>query len=61
MYCKKNLKFKLIAKSNNCENGYLFTEVSDGMNTILIACVYNPNKIIALDTLFVDLSEFILQ
>lgn len=61
VYCRSNLKIKLLAESANSETEFIISEVSDGVSKVLVSCVYNPNKSCMLDLFFDELAVFLLD
>lgn len=61
IYCKDNLKAKLINKSLNCEVEFINVEVCDNVTKILVSCVYNPNKNFSLEPYFSDFSDYVID
>lgn len=50
IYCKSNLKIRPLTVSSSSETEFIIAEISDGITSILVSCVYNPHKSNLLDS-----------
>lgn len=57
IYCKNNIKSKLVNKSADSDVEFINIEVYDHMTKILVSCVYNPHRSICLEQFFSDFNQ----
>lgn len=58
IYCKHNLKAKLVSKSCDAPVEYINIMVGDNIKSVLVSCVYNPYKQFSLEPYFSELSRY---
>lgn len=61
IYCKNNLKARLVSKSKDTDVEFVNVEIYDTVTKILVSCVYNPRRINSLEPFFEEFYRHLID